>query len=102
MYSVDITDSAEEDLDSIIFYIANELNAKKAASDFVGKVYECYDRLEDNPYIYTECRDTRLKKEGYRRAVIKNYVLLYKIDEDTKEVVVHRFFYGGQDYANLV
>ena len=102
MYNLDITDHAEDDLDKILSYISNVLNAPKAASDFADKVYDCYDRLEDNPYIYEECRDARLKKEKYRRAVIGNYVLLFRIHEDEKKVIVHRFFYGAQDYANLI
>ena len=102
MYSLDITDHAEEDLAKIITYIAESLNAPKAASDFADKVYDCYDRLEENPYIYEECRDAHLKKEGYRRAVISNYVMLYRIDENNKHIVVYRFFYGSQDYANLM
>ena len=102
MYNLETTDNAEDDLSEIISYIAMNLNAPKAASDFADQVYDCYDRLEDNPYIYEECRDARLKKEGYRRAVIKNYILLYKINEDEKAVIVHRFFYGSQDYAHLI
>ena len=102
MYSVDITEHADEDLDNIIKYLRDELASPGAASDFVDKVYECYDRLEENPYIYSECYDGYLKSERYRRAVIKNYVLLYKVDENLKQVIVYRFFHGMQDYANLI
>jgi len=102
MYSVDVSDSAEQDLDLIIAYIAQQLAAPKAASDLLDAVYECYDYLESNPYLYEQCRDPKLYSEGYRRAVIKNYILVYKVYEDSKTVVVHRFFYGGQDYTNLI
>ena len=102
MFSLEITASAENDLSEIISYIAMNLNAPKAATDFADEVFNCYDRLEENPYIYEECRDARLKKEGYRRAVIKNYVLIYKVYEGKNEVVVQRFFYGGQDYVHLI
>lgn len=102
MYNLDITDHADEDLDKILTYIEEDLSSPGAATAFADKVYECYDRLEDNPYIYEECRDPKLKAEGYRRAVIKNYILLYKIYENEKQVIVHRFFYGRQDYVNLI
>jgi plasmid stabilization system protein ParE len=101
MYKVDISNRAEYELDKILSYIAEDLNAPQAASAFADKVYESYNILENNPYIFEECRDPRLQREGYRRAVIKNYVMLYKI-YDQKLVVVHHFFYGGQDYGNLV
>ena len=73
-----------------------------AAADFADAVYNCYDNLEMNPFMYEQCRDAKLKKEGYRRAVIKNYVLVFKVDEEAKTVIVHRFFYGRQDYVNLI
>jgi len=73
-----------------------------AATAFSDAVYDCYDNLETDPYLYESCRDAKLKKEGYRRAVIKNYVLVYKVNDDTKTVTVHRFFYGRQDYVGLI
>jgi plasmid stabilization system protein ParE len=97
-----VSDPAEEDLGRIIVYIKEKLCAQKAASDFVDEVFDCYDRLEQNPFIYEKCRDPKLKAEGYRRAIIKNYILLYKIYESEKAVIAHRFFYGGQDYANKI
>ena len=102
MYKLDVSDLAEQDLDRIVAYIAEKLLAPKAASDFVDAVFDCYDNLENNPYIYEQCRDLKLKNEGYRRAVIKNYIFIFKIHEESKTVVGHRFFYGGQDYADLI
>jgi len=88
-------------LDKILAYITEDLAAPQAATSFVDEVYKTYERLEENPYIFEECRDPRLQREGYRRAVIKNYVLIYKI-YDYGQVIVHHIFYGGQDYVNLI
>ena len=44
----------------------------------------------------------RLEKEGYRKAVVKNYIIVYKVDEDAKKVSILRFFYGAQDYNKLI
>ena len=102
VYNLEVSDRAEAELDRILCYISENLAAPKAAADFADEVYACYDRLEENPYLYEECRDPRLKSEGYRRVVIKNYILLYKVYEDKKGVIVHRFFYGSQNYAELI
>jgi len=101
MYRVDISNRADYELGKILTYISEDLAAPGAAVSFVDEVYACYDRLEENPYIYEACHDPRLNREGYRRAVIKNYVMLYKI-YDHELVIVHHFFYDGQDYAKLV
>ncbi|MCL2083107.1 MAG: type II toxin-antitoxin system RelE/ParE family toxin [Oscillospiraceae bacterium] len=102
MYRLDVTAHAELELDRIVSYIAEKLVAPQAAVDFVNEVYACYERLEENPFSYEECRSLKLKNEGYRRAIIKNYIMLYKIYESTNKIIVHRFFYGGQDCANLI
>ena len=102
MYRVDISDRAEQDLDRIVAYISERLAVPKAAADFVDAVLECFGQLENNPYLYEQCRDTILRKEGYRRAVIKNYIMVYKVNEDAKAVIVHRFFYGRQDYIRSI
>ena len=104
MYNLDITEHAEYDLEKIIKYISENLSAPQAAYDFADLVYECYERIEQNPYIYEESWDPKLKKEGFRRAVIKNYIMLYKVYEDKKPkmVIVHRFFHGSQNYFDLL
>ena len=102
MYRLDISEHAEQDLERIISYIAEKLAAPKAAASFSDAVQGCFDNLENNPYMYEQCRDPKLSKDGYRRAVIKNYVMVYRVDEEGKVVAVHRFFYGRQDYVNMI
>jgi len=102
MYKVSVTDQAEQDSDSIAEYIATELKAPKAALDFLDDVDVCYGRLRENPFLYEACRDPRLQKEGYRRAVVGNYVMLYKVFETKANVIVYRIFYGSQNYTELL
>lgn len=45
---------------------------------------------------------TKLQAEEYRRAVIGSYVLVYKIDEASKNVLIMRHFYGARDYVRLL
>ena len=102
MYNVDVSERAEDDLERIIAYISQNLSAPKAASEFADKIYDCFDNLENNPYIYSVCHDSRLQKEGYRRTLVKNYLVVFKIHEDIKAVHVHAIFHGSQDYLNLI
>ena len=41
-------------------------------------------------------------KKGYRKLIVENYVGAYLLNEQTKEVVVMRFFYGARDYKRLL
>jgi len=102
MYRLVISELAHNDLEHISDYIVTELASPNAAIDFLDDVAKCYERLRENPFLYEQCRDLRLQKEGYRRAVIKNYILIYKVLEPEKEVVIYRFFYGRQEYLRLI
>lgn len=102
MYRLIITELANQDLDEIISYILHELSNEIAVGSFLDEVEKCYDFLKSNPRIYGACANMRLGLEGYRRAPIKNYLLVYKTDEESKTVSVLRFFYGAQDYLNLI
>lgn len=102
MYKLKISELAHKDLNKIVSYIVVQLANLKAASDFLDEVEKCYDYIRNNPMMYVECQDMRLKEEGYRKISIKNYVLIYKINEISKTVNILRFFYGAQDYAKLI
>ncbi len=83
-------------------YIAVQLANPTAAANFLDEVEKCYGYLKSNPLIYERCHDAYLGRVGYHRATIGNYVLVYKVDEAAKAVIVHRFFYGAQDYVKLI
>lgn len=102
MYKLFVTELAHQDLSHIISYIAVKLSNPKAAGDFLDEVTKCYSFLKSNPLMYARCTDERLWKEGYRKAVIKNYVLVYKVDEASQIVNIMRFFYSEQDYTKLI
>lgn len=102
MYKLVVTVLACQDLDNIISYIAVKLANPSAAGSFLDEVDACYHFLMSNPLMYEKCRDTRLEAEGYRKAVIKNYIAVYRINEATKSVIILRFFYGAQDYIKLI
>ena len=40
--------------------------------------------------------------QGYRKAVIKNYILVYRVDEKNNIVYVFHIFYGRRDYEKLI
>lgn len=102
MYKLTVTELADTDLDDIIAYIIVTLSNRTAAGSFLDSVEECYSALKHSPYMYEECRDERLRELGYRRAVIKNYIMVYKVDEAQKTIYILRFFYGAREYEKLL
>ncbi|WP_088227346.1 type II toxin-antitoxin system RelE/ParE family toxin [Desulfosporosinus sp. FKB] len=102
MYRLVVTELANEDLDNIISYIALQLDNPMAAATFLDEVERCCGFLKSNPFMYERCHDVRLEADGYRKATINNYVLVYKMDEMTKVVIIYRLFYGVQNYILLI
>ncbi|SHK09858.1 type II toxin-antitoxin system RelE/ParE family toxin [Desulforamulus aeronauticus] len=102
MYKLIVSELAYQDLDNIVSYIAIQLANPKAAGDFLDEMTACFGFLKRNPLMYGQCQDKRLGKEGYRKALIKNYVLVYKVNEASQTVSIMRFFHGTQDYIKLI
>lgn len=102
MYRLVVSELAHNDLDNIVSYIAVQLANPIAAANFLNEVEKCYVYLKSNPLMYERCHDVCLEKEAYHKATIKNYVLVYKVDESAKVVIIYRFFYGAQNYVKLI
>ncbi|MDR1109237.1 MAG: type II toxin-antitoxin system RelE/ParE family toxin [Deltaproteobacteria bacterium] len=74
----------------------------QAAAGFLDDVEKSYRRLAANPRLYSLCNDARLELMGYRKISIKNYMMLYRIDEVNKTVYIVRIVYGGRNYSELL
>lgn len=101
-YRLLVSKDADRDIDEIVSYIAHELKNVQAAKDFLGDVEKSYRGVVENPLMYGLCSDKRLRKEGYRKIVIKRYVVIYRVDEIQESVFVVRVVYGARHYSKLL
>ncbi len=102
-YNVSITESAENDLSEILEYISDSLSNPKAADSLLEDFLKAKANIENNPYIYPLSNDLTLQTEGYHRFLFKkNYIALYLIDDEKKEVVIMRIFYAKRKYDSLI
>ena len=101
-YKIVKTDAFQRDLDAVIRYIAVSLENRIAAVSLLDAIEDSYEGLERMPLMYETCHDPYLKELGYRKAVIRNYILIYKVNSETKTVYIMRLFHGRQDYGKLI
>jgi toxin ParE1/3/4 len=101
-YNLTITEVANQDMNKIFSYILNHLCNPKAAVDLADAIEGKYDEVCINPYMFEESRNKVLKNKSYHRLPVQNYIILYKIDEKNREVIIARIFYGGQNYQELL
>ena len=101
-YKLQTTEQADHDIREIIEYMVVQLTAPKAAIVFKQKLLACYHLLKDHPLLFALCPDETLAKLGYRFVPVKNYILFYRVDEDTKTVYISRVVYGKRKYSELL
>ena len=101
-YRLIVSKEAHKDIDDIVHYIAGELSNPGAAAGFLDDIERSYRAVVNNPRMYSLCNDGRLHKDGYRKIVIKNYLILFRIDDEEKTVLVSRIIYGGRNYTEFI
>lgn len=96
-YNLIITEEFEKDLDEALNYISNRLDNAIAAKNLMDKISDIFLQLKDDPFLYPEHHDSKIAKQGYRFAVVGNFLIFYLTDEKTKTVYLSRFLYGGRN-----
>jgi plasmid stabilization system protein ParE len=102
MYSVHITDLAEDDILSSVKYIADVLKAPVSANHLLDEIEKYENTLENTPNMYSFVPDDYLTTKGLKYAMVKNFMLFYTINEEEKMVNVIRFLYGRRDWKNIL
>jgi len=108
MYSLIITDIAEEDILNTVHYIADVLKSPAptklaiAANNLLDEIERHEEILENTPNIYPFVPDEYLAQRGLKFTMIKNYLMFYTVNEEQKIVTVIRFLYGRRDWKNIL
>lgn len=99
-YKVQLVGTFKEDLRNIYNYIYQVLQEPLVAKRLIHKIRQEMKILETSPY---GCQKIYVKPQNelYRRLIIGKYIVLYQINEEQKEVLVSRIFYGKRDYLAI-
>jgi addiction module RelE/StbE family toxin len=101
-YKVIVLNSAKKDLGIILDYIKHQLENPLAAKTFLENVKKVKEQLTRTPLMYALIDDEKLRLSGYRKVVINNYIMIYKVDEEKKTINILRFFFGHRDYTRYM
>lgn len=99
-YDIIITERAKQELKEIYGYISKSLMEENAAEKLIDKIEKELLQLEDIPEGFSVIENYRKKDFEYRRLPINNYVAIYRIDKEKREVYIIRIVYGGRNYLN--
>ena len=101
-YEVILTEKAKIELNGIYDYISKALMSEIAARNLYNKVKDSILRLEDFPESCSIIEHYKDNKYQYRKLVINNYLVIYRIDEENKKVYIVRIIYGKRNYINEI
>jgi plasmid stabilization system protein ParE len=102
MFQLAFSSKINNDIVSSIGYIKNTLQAPIAAENHVIELEKVFVTLKENPYIRPLVNDHYLASQGIRCITVKNYILIYQVYEENKEVFLYRFIYARRDWINLL
>ena len=87
-HSIKLLTRALRDLDNIYAYIAETLLAPNTATKLIDEIEEAIFSLEQFPYRGAERKIGAYANRGYRQLFVKNYTLVYRIDETNMQVII--------------
>jgi len=101
-YRVDVSEPAENDLHDIVRYISVSLSEPIAALNTMDSIEEAMSKLQDMPQRYPLVLDDRLAALGYRKLIVKNYIVFFTINEKHRIVDVERILYVRRDWLHIL
>lgn len=99
-YKVKLTQEFMDEFEEICEYVSNKLKNSDVSNRLREKVMYNILLLEKSPRMFVEIEKTDRTERQYRRIAIKNYVILYTIDDSERIVYVAHIYYGGRNYID--
>ena len=100
MYKIRYLPLALYDLKEIVSYIANKLEAPRAAERLAMKINREIKKIAENPFRRPLYVSPEKLKYEYRVLRISNYSLFYVIENNNIEV--HRIIYSHRDIPQIL
>ena len=87
-YSIVLYPKAYRDIEEIYKYIVLEYLEPSVAKNLIGRIWSAIESLADFPYSHQDRLVGKYSNKGYKQLLIDSYMAIYKIDEDSKQVIV--------------
>lgn len=96
-FNVMYTIGAKKDLHNIFRYISEKLLAPENAVGQIERIMSAIRRLDTMPNRNRLYKEEPWYSRGVRFFPIDNYLVFYKVNDETETVYVVRIMYGGCD-----
>lgn len=79
---------AYRDLDQIYNYISENLLESSIALSMIKIIEDAILSLDKFPHRGSERKVGKYANKGYRQLIIKNFLIVYRVDEKNKHVII--------------
>ena len=97
-YVIIVTQSASREIEKIFEYIVIQLKSPKSALKIISEMEETIYSLETMPYRSSERKVGKFKNKGYFQIFVKNYTIIYRINEKDREVIIVTVQYSHSNF----
>ena len=97
-YKVKLYARAYRELDGIYAYIADKLSSPDAAVNMIDSLEEAIFSLEQMPERGAIRKSGIYAETGFRQLFVKNYVIIYRVLKEEKEVHIVTVRYAPSNF----
>ena len=101
-YAVYVADPAADDLARCLEYISVDLQSPMAAARLLADMGRFIQSLASFPSRFRLLPRSPWRERGYHCASVRNYIVIYKVDEARGEVFVSRVFHSLQNWEAML
>ena len=97
-YKAVIVAQAQDDITEILTYVREHLRNPSASAKLLNDILALVDTISNFPYSMPLIANAVLTNgQEYRRAIVNNFVLIYKVVDELHEVRIMAAFYAMSD-----
>lgn len=97
-YAIKLTNRARKDLEGIFRYVTEALQEPKTAQNLIDTLESEIMTLATMPNRCPERRRGIYANKGYRQLLVKNYTVIFKVEEDRALVRIVTIRYSRSNF----
>ena len=97
-YAIKLTNRARKDLEGIFRYVTEALQEPKTAQNLIDTLESEIMTLATMPNRCPERRRGIYANKGYRQLLVKNYTVIFKVEEDRARVRIVTIRYSRSNF----
>ncbi len=101
-YKIIVSEAYQKDLKGILRYITHNLDAPCIADELLNDIENTILGLSSMPQRFERVDDPYLKHKDFRKCLVKNYIIFYKVHKENKTIVIHCILHARQKWLDIL